>query len=1037
MSARVVLVIMALQLVVPTGCSSGTGVGDDPDGGTDAIVEIDGSAPADADVLAPDADVLAPDADVLAPDADVLAPDAGAPDAMPPPPSCITCHGDVTGIAPPFDTRGNTATTDRGVGAHRSHLQVNATDHRDVQCEDCHIVPVNAADVGHFDSALPAELTWSSVATADGAAPSFDGTTTTCSGVYCHGSTLAGGTNTTPNWTNVLAGEASCGSCHSIPPPGPHPADSNCSTCHPTVDAAMTFLLPQRHIDGVVDVNPGTLSCTTCHGGGTSPAPPRDASGNVATTARGVGAHRSHLGTSVWHKEVTCDACHTVPTAVSDVGHNDTALPAELTWGPLAVTDGALPSFDGATTTCSSVYCHGSTLLSGGSNTTPNWAVVGVAGNAQAACGTCHGLPPASPHPASGNCSSCHPTIAADMTFPDPSRHIDGVVDVINLDCTSCHGDVATSNPAPPRDTTGKTATSARGVGAHKAHLGPSVWRAPIACSACHIRPTAIGDTGHTDSALPAELTWGMPATADGATPGFDGTTCSGVYCHGSTLITGGSNTTPTWTSVGTGEADCGTCHGLPPAGVPHPQNTNCSSCHTTVAADNTTFLFPNRHVDGVVDLATLDCTSCHGDVATNDPAPPSDTRGNVATTARGVGAHQSHLGPSTWRAAIDCTECHIKPASVSAPGHRDSALPAELTFGGRATADSATPSFNGATTTCSGVYCHGATLQPGGTNTTPDWTSVGTGEADCGTCHSLPPGGTHTSLTDCQSCHGSVINAAKVIIAPNLHVDGTVQVTSYHPPGWSAAARHGSTVNNTGYTSCQGCHGNALTGGTAGVSCDSCHNNWKTDCTFCHGGTDNITGAPPEGIDGELTRTLLAVGAHTEHVSTTNMHLAWNCDKCHTTPASAMSAGHIDGDGRAEVKFDWLNPAATYSKASGTCGSLYCHGNGSSTLGSMVWSNNPVLDCGSCHADFSSRNQADLEAMSGKHDKHVRKKKIECWECHEASIDAAGNILRLDRHVDGIIDVNPPTNVNYDPNDCGAGKAGCTPSGCHGQECW
>ena len=34
-------------------------------------------------------------------------------------------------------------------------------------------------------------------------------------------------------------------------------------------------------------------------------------------------------------------------------------------------------------------------------------------------------------------------------------------------------------------------------------------------------------------------------ATTGGATPAFDGTTCSGVYCHGTTLLPGGTNTAP------------------------------------------------------------------------------------------------------------------------------------------------------------------------------------------------------------------------------------------------------------------------------------------------------------------------------------------------------------------------------------------------------------------------------------------------------------------------------------------------------------
>jgi len=269
-------------------------------------------------------------------------------------------------------------------------------------------------------------------------------------------------------------------------------------------------------------------------------------------------------------------------------------------------------------------------------------------------------------------------------------------------------------------------------------------------------------------------------------------------------------------------------------------------------------------------------------------------------------------------------------------------------------------------------------------------------------------------------------------ITTPSLHVNGTVEVHPLHPPGWAAPTAHGSTANNTGLSSCQGCHGPALDGGAAGVSCNSCHPGWQTNCTFCHGGTLNLTGAPPEGIDSEVTRTLLAVGAHTEHVSTTSMHIAWGCDQCHVTPMSALSPGHIDGDGRAEVTYGPLNPTASYSRATGTCSSLYCHGNGSSTVGTMVWSTDPTLNCGSCHADFFSPTRAALRAMSGEHDRHVRRRGFSCSVCHAANVDASGNILQLARHVDGVVDVAVPS---YDASLCG-GRGGCNPS-CHGSECW
>ncbi len=509
--------------------------------------------------------------------------------------------------------------------------------------------------------------------------------------------------------------------------------------------------------------------------------------------------------------------------------------------------------------------------------------------------------------------------------------------------CFVCHGSGAI--PAPPLDTLGNEDTTFAGVGAHRRHMeGDTTWHRPVLCDDCHRVPSSRDDVGHRDTVQPAELTWGLVASSDGSTPiyDYDTTTCSGVYCHGGTLIPGGTNTTPNWTEVGTGQAACGTCHEIPPA-PPHPANRNCFNCHPTVD-DAWNFIEPERHINGVVDLVhELSCTSCHG--SDGNPAPPNDVSGNSDTTARGVGAHRSHIGPSTWHREVTCSACHLVPGTETEPGHRDSALPAELTWGSLSTTDGAAPMFDGATTTCSGVYCHGETLLPGGSNTTPNWTRVGADEASCGTCHGLPPSAPHPANPNCSNCH-TTIAADRSFPDPSTHIDGVVQAIAGHRAGWAAPTAHGAAANNSGIATCQGCHGAALDGGTVGISCASCHPaGWQTDCTFCHGGTLTTTGEPPEGIDGETRRDALAVGAHNEHMRGTH-HAPGGCDQCHVVPTSALSPGHIDGDGRAEVTFGPFNPTATYDGSSGTCGTITCHGGGS-----MVWTDDLVLECTSCHA--------------------------------------------------------------------------------------
>ena len=948
--------------------------------------------------------------------------------------ACDSCHGSAGDPAPPTSVTGQTATTARGVGAHRSHLRAAAW-HAPVACAECHAVPASVGALGHADTALPAELTFGPLATAGGAAPSFDGVT--CAGAYCHGATLGGGSVPTPTWTRVDGSQAVCGACHGLPPGGSHPAvtgafPASCSACHGAVIAADgSFADANLHIDGIVEVV--ATSCDACHGSSASPAPPRGLLGETATTARAVGAHQAHLAPSPWRAPIACEECHRVPATPTAVGHLDSPRPAELTFGPLATADGATPSFDGVT--CQGAYCHGATLAPGGADTTPTWTLVD---GSQDACGTCHGLPPSAPHPSvTGappmSCAPCHgAVIAASGMFANAALHIDGVVEVTAAACDACHG--SGGDPAPPRDLAGNLTATARGVGAHRSHLHASTWRAPIACTDCHLVPTSVDSPGHRDTALPAELTFGPRARADGATPSFGGTTCAGVYCHGATLRPGGTTTAPTWTRVDGTQAACGACHGLPPGGG-HPPVIGaipaaCSACHDAVIAPDGSFANPALHVDGVVEVRSLTCDACHG--SAGDASPPRDVGGNLATTARGVGAHRSHLRASTWRAPIACGECHVVPTSVLAVGHFDTPLPAELRFGATARADGAAPSFDGAR--CAGAYCHGATLLPGGSNRAPLWTTVDGTQAACGTCHGLPPGGAHPAVgapvpQACGMCHPAVVSLAGAFVGPALHVDGVVEVTAVHPSGWATPAAHGAAANDGGLAACQACHGADLRGGMSAVSCTSCHADWETRCTFCHGGVDDASGAPPAGVGGELLRSTVAVGAHTLHGGATAIHAAWTCARCHVTPSSALSPGHIDGDGRAEVRFDALNPSATYAPTTAGCAAMHCHGDGRTDGGAATWTTDPAITCASCH--HAATTPSTAFNMSGEHKLHVKSRGIACQECHSTVVSGSSTIVGLPLHVDGVIQV-----ALRQPGTWTPATKRCDPA-CHGLESW
>src|SRR5262249_4512035 len=118
---------------------------------------------------------------------------------------------------------------------------------------ECHVVPVDLESPGHVDTSLPAEVTFSGVASAHGARPAWNGAT--CADSFCHAPRMAdvdaGGTNTAPDWTGTA--QAYCGSCHSGPPRPPPPALAGCGTCHTNVDVTGAFRNPALHVNGVVD----------------------------------------------------------------------------------------------------------------------------------------------------------------------------------------------------------------------------------------------------------------------------------------------------------------------------------------------------------------------------------------------------------------------------------------------------------------------------------------------------------------------------------------------------------------------------------------------------------------------------------------------------------------------------------------------------------------------------------------------------------------------------------------------------------------
>jgi predicted CxxxxCH...CXXCH cytochrome family protein len=771
------------------------------------------------------------------------------------------------------------------------------------------------------------------------------------------------------------------------------------------------------HMNGTRDA-PG-MACTTCHGDETripvasateldvngaslvKAAPPVDAGGGAAAT----GAHLAHVNQGdaaapgPLSNALACTSCHPVPGGAL---HTDSTV--QVVFSGLAVTGGATPDvYDFGTHGCASTYCHGN--FTGGAGANP----VLWTGATKLGCASCHGTPPGPTsstvhHPPNVACTSCHAGYTASTVLA--ATHVDGVVQhAPATGCTQCHGDLtrdgvasgdtgaAPGSAANAPDAHGNTAASARGVGAHAAHLGGTSWRtAPIACGECHAVPGA-GDVAHasgdplvTFGALASTAWSGQPAI----TPVWNGAggagtlTCSSTYCHGA--FKNGANATPTWASPSA--VTCGSCHGVSATNGPggtHPSfsgGQHCGSCHggtyTNTAVDG------SLHLNGLLDAPNLTCSTCHGDAARTPVAsatqidalganlvkasPPADAGGGAAAT----GAHLAHVNqgdtaaPGPLSNALACTSCHPVPTST---GHSSGSV--QVVFSGLATTGGVTPAaYDFGAHGCASTYCHGNFTGGAGANPVL-WT--GATKLGCASCHGAPPGPTsstvhHPPNATCTSCHPGY-TASSVAVA--THVDGVV----LHVPA----------------TGCTQCHGDL---GSSGVANDS-----------VLAAPGSVANAPD--AHGNTATSARGVGAHAAHLGGTTWRSApITCGECHAVPA-AGNVTHASGD--PAVTFGALASTAwpgqpaitpTWNGAGGggtlTCSSTYCHGafvNGNAAA--PTWASPSAVACGSCHG------VSPTNGPGGSHPSFPGT--MNCGSCHGGSYTNAAVDKAL--HLNGVVD--------------------------------
>jgi predicted CxxxxCH...CXXCH cytochrome family protein len=336
-------------------------------------------------------------------------------------------------------------------------------------------------------------------------------------------------------------------------------------------------------------------------------------------------------------------------------------------------------------------------------------------------------------------------------------------------------------------------------------------------------------------------------------------------------------------------------------------------------------------------------CAACHGDQqragsALLRAAPPRDLLGGSDPSYPGVGAHAIHLLPSATHGPVACDECHVVPERTDSPGHADDAAPAEVVFGPLARLGGLAPSYDPLARRCDNSHCHGSAEAV--------WTAPRDSQSACGSCHGLPPPPPHPSSSLCSTCHGDVIDEKLAFTAPELHVNGIVELGA-------------------------------------------------TSCTHCHGSGDDP--APPADTRGLVSTSAIGVGAHTAHLSGGSASRALACSECHRVPDAANGFSHADGL-PAEVDFGGI--AATmdrmpaWDRGSRSCVDSWCHGPGAARgAASPAWTSTGTLGCADCHGLPPPSPHPPID---------------DCSACHGDVVGPDDRtIVDRERHVDGRVDAD------------------------------
>ena len=908
--------------------------------------------------------------------------------------NCASCHGypptaAVLGGPDGLAVPATGATGPINPGAHAVHAIT-----RTMGCEVCHNgygtkpMPSNTIDMGFAangvtysgfagsvttgtltgTTGLNAPYTWSSGA-SPGTSVNLPGAVNPgCSNLYCHGSTLTGGSNTSPSWVGGPA-QAACGTCHGAsaatpPTTGSHTKHAasgagnlglTCSKCHPSVTDG-------SHVNGSVawsldSADPqigGSAQYRGARTGSTGSLAPSSSYGACSTTyCHGTGA-------PIWgatNTNADCTWCHG--------GNAASAAPITKDKHTAHMNQAAVL---GINYECA--QCHSATVS---------------AGNDRSITGAVHAngtkdlsmLPGGAWDPAAKSCTGVYCHSNGKGTYANPPVWTSTAV----LGCNGCHG---TSNAQGAPDYTSGAAGSAT-ANSHTRHVLSS----GITCTECHYRTTRtgasirsdVGPSRHTNT-VTSDVFFNLSGNskAAGYTPGIGNKTCSATYCHGANA--------PQWG----GTTICNSCHSANNSGP-----WAASSAHR-LHWENATLL-PSRFTNsttgnvGTTTTYRFTCASCH--------RPGAGAAVHAAGPAESNGDAQVFFG-------------------YTAPGRNPA-----YTYGAtQGTTDNGFKWTDGSVA-CRNTYCHsnGQTGAGWAAGAAVSWATSAT-SGNCGLCH-----GTATSNTlsgkhqqhvnnaailganlGCVECHAKTVDS-------NTHIGNKRNhVNKFRDFSGAKGQKSGFAA---GICSAVYCHSNGKVGTSAGAYFAV---SWTAPsstlaCNTCHGNESGGTIGYPNYANGGAGST--TANSHQKHSGTNNI----TCDTCHNSTAAGnttLKAGTVTHlNGAFNVTFDTAKAGATVSWAplTGTCANISCHGNNSA-----IWGG--TLHCQDCHggaADldvftlpFTSASQIATVKMSGEWDTtgHGRSSGIydsgndpagftgagACEYCHDPSIshNNPGNVFRL-----------------------------------------